>query len=282
MAGAACTCTVPSTLGGQPWPCADGGPCPAQTTCIEGLCQPISSSTGTAASSGGSSSAGRSTGASSGGTETSSGGSSTGASTSGGGEGTSGGGSTGGLPPGQRCDAGSDCQSGFCALNCCQIQCNTSDTICGVGAYCDSSGACRYLADGVPCGAKSCNPTTNPESLTSGLCDAGMCSPPSTRPCPNDRPLCNQSGDGCVACNDASAGGICGGASCCDPKSGACVGICPSGSACCSPGGLCEAGKVADGGACSAGSASGSCCAGLSCCGVPGTTGFCAPGLCGL
>ncbi|MHB8416690.1 MAG: hypothetical protein ACYDCL_01350 [Myxococcales bacterium] len=40
---ASCTCSVPDTLGGNPWPCPDGGPCPLDQSCVAGVCQAATS-----------------------------------------------------------------------------------------------------------------------------------------------------------------------------------------------------------------------------------------------
>ncbi|MHB8416689.1 MAG: hypothetical protein ACYDCL_01345 [Myxococcales bacterium] len=209
----ACTCTVPATLGDKPWPCTDGGPCPTGTACVDGFCEGAGSSGGGATGSSGGSSAGTSGGAGSIG------------STSGG---SSSGSTTGGLAAGERCDGGSDCQSGICLGRCCESLCDISDALCGQMVYCDRTGGCNYPADGRPC-KKSCNPNANPESLVTWFCDAGSCSDPVDAGCPSGTPICNQAGTACVACYDPSAT-PCGGTTCCDPSTGNCVqaGACPS------------------------------------------------------
>jgi hypothetical protein len=164
------------------------------------------------------------------------------------------GGSCGKFPPGARCTTAGECASGFCVDGyCCNSACSATcencglptargrctavgsgavdprgvckdngPAACGTNGRCNGNRGCQTYANGIPCRASSCNPTTH-SYTQDGTCRNGACSVPAATSCAPFK--CNGANCGrtCSSNNDCQAPATCVNGSC---------GLKPLGSAC--------------------------------------------------
>jgi len=122
---------------------------------------------------------------------------------------------------GAPCAQSSDCVSGLCLGQCCDLTSCGTDPTCGATS-CDETGACIYTSGS--CGLPFCD--TGTSLLTRRSCTAGACVPLSTDPCPGY--LICASAQACLsACATSSD---CLGLTACD--AGSCVPVLGDGSPC--------------------------------------------------